>query len=175
MAYSRYWRHNETARAIYMVASNARLNPRLNQPDIVPNFSADLYIPRFHRGFNYVCDITVVNSLATSNLASALRQAITQPLNDAHTRKLTDASGVAFAAVPNTTFQPLVFSALGIPHNSTLTFLKRLASHSSRTSGYAYSSAAQYVYDYIFCALARANAAMMWSRFRRDPLHVDQT
>jgi hypothetical protein len=88
---------------------------------------------------------------------------------------MTDAAGVAFANLPSSCFQPLVFSAFGQVHESTKTFLKLLVSHSSRASGYSYNSAAQYVYDYLFCALAKANASMLVLRYQRDPLHADPT
>jgi hypothetical protein len=166
--YSRYWRHNQVAQAVHSIASYARLNSRLNDGNLVNGHSADIFIPNFQRGTHFVCDVTISNPLSTSNASTIARLGVDAVLATAHDNKLQYPAGIAFATLASTTFQPLAFLASGTPHTSAKQFLKQLVTHHSRASGFSYSAAAQFVYDYIFCTLAKANASMLDARFHRE-------
>ena len=168
--YSRYWRHNELAKSIQAICSHARLNPRLNQAHLAPGYSADIYVPNFHRSNHYVCDVTVSNPLTTANATVIAQHDVNFFIQRSHDAKLNSPAGAAFTLLPSTIFQPLAFSAFGTAHPSAKIFLKLLTTHHSRASGYTYSNAARFVSDYIFCGLAKANASMLSARYHRATL-----
>lgn len=164
---SHQWRHKQLLRQVAEVASHSRLSYITENHGLVQGYSADISITNFDEGKRCIADITIGSPFSSSNLV-LFRQVPFNPLagvQAAGIAKFNSVQGLAFAALPETSFVPLAFDCFAQVPDYTMNFLNLLVLHNHRATGYDYATTKAYVFDKIFCRLQSLCATMILDRF----------
>lgn len=164
-------RHDNIVWLLYYTCIRANLSCVREDDALCVGFSADLHVRRVDEdNKNMVLDVTIPNPTANSNIDTLLNpsQGVSKVLKNSVDGKLKDPAGVAFAAVPRTSFYPFVIDAFGNAHENVYNIIDLISKQSASRTGYPLTSCIDRLTRKIFCQLWYYNARMLWHRYRLD-------